>query len=353
MKHCAVVFILMVAWNSSPAEVKFIKGSYGDATTKAKAEHKGVLIDFMTDWCRWCDTLDVRTYPDRAVSEFVNENFVSVKIDAEKGEGIDIAKKFGVRAYPTILLVKSDGEEIDRLVGYDPPEQFLTKVSNYAKGINTFGALKAKVDQQPADPSLRYQMARKYADRSEMGGAAEQFQKLVELDPSNSLGHNEEARFTIAMLGFRSSKDPSKLEEYLTTYPESPLRRDALYTLWRTFTKEKDGARARKYFETYLRKSPRDAGMMNNYAWGCAEAGINLDHAADVAQQAVALAAQRGERAMYLDTYAHVEFMRGNVDVAIAREQEALVLLNDASPKERKSYEEALARFKSGMTNSQ
>ena len=351
MKKFMLLAALVVAWNLSSSEVQFLKGSLSDATTKARTEQKGVLIDFMTDWCRWCDTLDARTYPDNAVSEFVNANLVAIKIDAEKGEGIDIAKKYGVRAFPTILLVKADGEEIDRLVGYDPPEQFLKKVSDYMKGVNTIGALKDGVAKNPNDALLRYQLARKYGDRNEMSASTEHFQKLLELDSSDKFGHNEEARFTIAMVAFRGSKDPSKLEEFLSKYPDSPMRRDVLYSLWRTFTRDRDGEKARKYFAMYLEKNTHDAGMMNNYAWGCAEAGVNLDHASQVAHQAVALATNPGERAMYLDTFAHVEFKRGDVHAAITREQEALDLLKDASPKERKAYEEALAKFKGGPAN--
>lgn len=351
MKNIMLIAALVIASSLSSSEVQFVKGSLSDAIARAKTEQKGVLIDFMTDWCRWCDTLDVRTYPDKAVSEFVNANLVAIKIDAEKGEGVDIAKKYGVRAYPTILLVKADGEEMDRLVGYDPPEQFLKKVRDYVNGINTIGALKAEVAKNPDDAGLRYRLARKYGDRNEVSASSEHYQKLLDLDPADKLGHNQEARFTIAMTAFRGSKDPSKLDEFLKKYPDSPMRRDALYSLWRTFARDKDAEKARKYFAKYNESYPRDAGMMNNYAWSCAEAGINLEHAAEIVQQAITLAAEPGERAMYIDTYAHVEFKRGNVREAIGKEQEALDLLKESSPKERKPYEEALARFKAGTAN--
>ncbi len=351
MKNVMLGALLLVAWNSSGAEVKFLNGSLGDAAAKAKAEQKSILIDFMTDWCRWCDTLDARTYPDKAVSEFVNATLVPIKIDAEKGDGIAIAKKYGVRAFPTILLIRADGEEIDRLVGYDPPEQFLKKVSDYMHGVNTLGALNEAAAKNPADASVHYRLAQKYGDRNDAAASTEHFQQMLALDPADKLGHNEEARYTIAMTSFMGSKDPAKVDDFLDRYPNSPMRRGALYTLWRTFTRDKDGEKAKKYFDLYLEINPRDAGMMNNYAWGCAEAGINLDHASAVAHQAVALASNPGERAMYLDTFAHVEFKRGNVRDAISKEQEALDLLNGASPKERKPYEEALAKFKNGGAN--
>ncbi len=67
---------------------------------------------------------------------------------------------------------------------------------------------------------------------------------------------------------------------------------------------------------------------------------------AALAAQAVAAAGSDGERAMYLDTEASVEFARGKTDSAIALEEKALDLLKSAPPKERADYEKTLAKFK-------
>ena len=74
-----IIFTLFVA-ASLQAEIRFLHGPFADAIKKAEAEQKPVMIDFITDWCRWCDTLDAR-----------NSNVIPIKIDAEKGEGIDLA----------------------------------------------------------------------------------------------------------------------------------------------------------------------------------------------------------------------------------------------------------------------
>ena len=126
MRRILPVLLLSIAFSfAASADVKFLTGPFNDALARAGTEKKPIMIDFYTDWCRWCDTLDAKTYSDTQVSEFIAKNVVPYKIDAEKGEGIDLAKKYGVKAFPTILLIQSNGEEIDRLLGYMPPDKFL------------------------------------------------------------------------------------------------------------------------------------------------------------------------------------------------------------------------------------
>jgi tetratricopeptide (TPR) repeat protein len=198
------------------------------------------------------------------------------------------------------------------------------------------------------DPAVQYALAAKYAGRFDMKSAAEHYQKLLELDPTNALGHNEEAEYTLANNAMRAERSSTKMEAFVAKYPNSPMMRNALGTLVMSALKMKDAEAAKKYFAQYEAKYPDDAMMMNNYAWECAGAKINLDHAAEVSKKAVSLAKTDNERAMLLDTQATVEFERGNTKEAIALEEKALSYLKNATPKERKEYEASLEKFKSG-----
>jgi tetratricopeptide (TPR) repeat protein len=277
----------------------------------------------------------------------VNERLIPIKIDAEKGEGIEIAKKYGVRAFPTIVVVKPSGEEIDRILGYVKASPFLATLQDYVRGENTIGVLLARVKEQPEDAAARYALAKKYGDRNEMGAAGTQYQKLLELDPENTLGHAEEAHFAVALSILRTDRDPSRMAAFLESFPQSERRREGLSLLWRFYIREKDGPQGRKYFMRYIETWPTDAGMMNNYAWTCSENGVNLDHAEEVIQRAVALASGNGEKASFIDTHAAVAFARDNPDAAVALEEQALELAKGVPNAKLAPYEEALAKFRS------
>ena len=67
------------------------------------------VIDFWGDWCDPCKKLAPK-FED--VAKEVDTNFGKV----DMGENSDIGTQFGVRALPTLLIVK-DGEEVARTSG--------------------------------------------------------------------------------------------------------------------------------------------------------------------------------------------------------------------------------------------
>jgi len=48
----------------------------------------------------------------------------------EKGEGPRLAERYNVRAYPTFLLINSEGELVHRIVGFHNAEAFMDAIRN-------------------------------------------------------------------------------------------------------------------------------------------------------------------------------------------------------------------------------
>lgn len=97
------------------------------ALSKAQSERKLVMVDFYTDWCRWCQRLEATTLADPAVAEAVRSHFVPVRLNAETA-GKEDAERFGVEGYPTVLFLEASGREIYRISGYLEPEDFLKEL---------------------------------------------------------------------------------------------------------------------------------------------------------------------------------------------------------------------------------
>lgn len=79
-------------------------------TDQAVAEGKLVFLDIYTDWCMPCKEMDKDVFTDRRLGEFFNENFVSAKVNAEKGSGPLIADLYRVPGYPTLLFLDQSGK---------------------------------------------------------------------------------------------------------------------------------------------------------------------------------------------------------------------------------------------------
>jgi thioredoxin-related protein/tetratricopeptide (TPR) repeat protein len=136
----------------------------------AAAEARGtlVMLDFSADWCSWCKRLDEDTFSDQQVRQQLGE-LVVVKLDAER-EGRELAKRYGVESYPTLVFTDPDGEEIDRIVGFLPPGDFISETERIRSG-DTFLACLARLDENPADAQAIERAVSGLLDRSDPEGA--------------------------------------------------------------------------------------------------------------------------------------------------------------------------------------
>ncbi len=91
--------------------IHFEHGTWAQAVAKAKSEGKLIFVDFYTQWCGPCYNMAKTVFTQPAVGEMYNTHFVCMKIDAEHGEGVELARKYGVRVYPTYFFIDPQTEE--------------------------------------------------------------------------------------------------------------------------------------------------------------------------------------------------------------------------------------------------
>lgn len=60
---------------------------------------------------------------DQEVGEAMNKAFVNLKFDAEKGDGISLAKKYEVSSYPTLIIIDSEGNLLQNIGGNLAPQK--------------------------------------------------------------------------------------------------------------------------------------------------------------------------------------------------------------------------------------
>ncbi|AUD02542.1 thioredoxin fold domain-containing protein [Spirosoma pollinicola] len=118
-----IVTCELTAHNSSPivsdqTGIVFFKGSWKDVLAEAKHQNKPVFLDVYTSWCPPCKRMAKEAFPNPKVGTKFNVHFINYQLDAEKGEGIQLAKQFAVASYPTALYIAPNGDLIYRAVGY-------------------------------------------------------------------------------------------------------------------------------------------------------------------------------------------------------------------------------------------
>ena len=113
--------------------VDFKELTMQEALALAGKEKMMIFIDFYTTWCGPCKMMSSEVFTQEQVGTYFNRVFVNMKVDAEKGEGVELAKKYQVRAYPTFVVLRADGTEVYRTSGARPAEEFIDKIR---KGID-------------------------------------------------------------------------------------------------------------------------------------------------------------------------------------------------------------------------
>ena len=110
--------------------------NYDKALAEAKAENKLVLLDFTgSDWCGYCMQLDSEVFSKSDFKKFAKENLVLVELDYPHGkrqtkklqeQNAGLKEKFGIRGYPTLIVVDAEDKEQARWGGYS--KDFLAKL---------------------------------------------------------------------------------------------------------------------------------------------------------------------------------------------------------------------------------
>jgi len=102
----------------SGREVDF-KLDFESAQQEARDKNKILFIDFETVWCGPCKTMEEWVYTADSVVE-ASESFISVKVDGD--DFPDLAKRFEVAGYPTMIKMSPSGEILGKVVGYQGVE---------------------------------------------------------------------------------------------------------------------------------------------------------------------------------------------------------------------------------------
>ena len=105
----------------------------------AKQENKKLLLNFTgSDWCGWCIRLDKEVFSKREFNDYARTNYVLVKLDfprsnsqpkAEAQQNKALAQKFGIRGFPTIVVLNPSGK-VYKKGGYvrGGPQAFLQAI---------------------------------------------------------------------------------------------------------------------------------------------------------------------------------------------------------------------------------
>jgi len=288
-----------------------------EVVAEATAAGQPIFIDFFATWCGPCKMLDAQVYNRPEVIAELGK-LVTYKVDVDQEPFKPLAKQFGVKAMPTMVLCKPDGTEIDRFLGFRPAAEFLATVVDYAAGRNTLADLQARLAATPDDPALLGRLGAKYSERGEAEPARTALTRVLELDPANAGGHAAPALQSLAELEAMDRNYPAAvahLQRLLAEFPSAVDRAEILgFTAWAQGRTGDLPAQSATYREL-LKLNPDDVRTLNALAWSLSEQKQGLEEATTHALRAAELS---GDDPEVCDTVAVVYYARGMTDEALA-----------------------------------
>ena len=96
---------------------------YTEGMALGKAEGKKVFINFYATWCQYCRRMDKKTFKDPAIVSYLNENFISIKVDVEREKSV--ASRYNISPLPDTWFISETGEDIGNRPGFMTADDLL------------------------------------------------------------------------------------------------------------------------------------------------------------------------------------------------------------------------------------
>ena len=157
MKTLFITILMLTITGSAFAQgIQFFEGSWGEAQGEAEKQEKLIFVDAYAVWCGPCKQMAKNVFPNEKVGEFFNKHFVAMQIDMERGMGLEFAKQYPVRAYPTLYFMDSKGKILQTVVGAQSIEGLLSIAQKVLDMDDKSADFAAEYEKGKREPELIY-----------------------------------------------------------------------------------------------------------------------------------------------------------------------------------------------------
>jgi len=134
--------------------------TWGDeAFAEARSQDKPVLLSITATWCQYCAAMDENTYGNEALAQYINDNFIPVRVDSDKRP--DVNARYTQGGWPTTCVLTGEGDVLwgGTSVPPDGMAQLLPQVLNSYRHekpgiVQHVTNLREQIRQQNAAPPL-------------------------------------------------------------------------------------------------------------------------------------------------------------------------------------------------------
>lgn len=263
----------------------------------------------------------------------LSQTAIFVHMNTDEAATKPLAKGYHLGGIPTVVVIAPQGQEVDRIIGYDDDRSaWLKTLLASLYGIDTIQDFQERYEVRP-NLVMAHDLAQKYLDRGDGASALVWVDKARGFRPDSGTGN----KLTLIQGQAWLITDPAKGAETLlglATTPNNALGIEAFQALSAFYKRqvrnasdpdEKKKAKAARLdvFHRVVAARPEDADALSEYAWYCAAEGIELEQALAAAQKASDI---KKDDAETLSILAEVAFKSNKKDLALKSIDRAILL---------------------------
>ena len=147
-------------------------------------------------------------------------------MDANKEEAHKVFDEYKCKGVPHLLFVDNKGNEVDRIIGYLPPSEYLARIQDIRNNKYTLNDYLAQYENGNANAELIAGIAMKYEDRGDSDNAKEFYKILIKDYPDPTSEHYQRGTYFLASDAFKNGI-PMALNTYIASFPDSPFIEEA------------------------------------------------------------------------------------------------------------------------------
>lgn len=390
MKYIFSLFLLVsVSLLHAEDGIEFFHGTWQEALEKAEAEDKPIFVDAYAVWCGPCKRMAKNVFTQKSVGDYYNKNFVNLKLDMEKGEGLTFRKKYPVSAFPTLFYIDYDGKVIQQVKGAQTVEKFialgqsaLSKIDrssqyadkyeagdrspeliyDYIKALNQSGKSSAKIanDYFRGQKDITSEMNLKILTEAIVTADSRLFEMLTDnLKAAEAVVGKEKVQERIALACTNTAERAAEFEsEDLLDEAKSKMKKYASSDEATAFAAQADMTFARKTndfkgyvkaCETYAKKVLKDNPEgLNKLATEMERTFGRNEDCMECAEKIAEAAAKEGNAYNYYYTYAKILYQNGKQEEALAAAQKSLALAKEVGGGAERQVNGLLHRIQQG-----
>jgi len=129
----SLVVVCVAAATASAQEPLRWETDLGRAQQMAAQTNRLVLIHFWGSWCGPCLQMEREVFSKPGLGTALSPYYVPVRIQVEKGMNEDLAQRFAVDAFPSDIVMTSQGQIVHRSKGFQAAEQYVAMLQQAAQ----------------------------------------------------------------------------------------------------------------------------------------------------------------------------------------------------------------------------